>query len=224
MRSELFKVMKLELSFLLGGRRERLGWFIRTLVVSIAVIWLGPLMSLDLGDLRYVHASSPGLWLLLSAMMLDNLIKVRENDLIEILLQVYGSAYLRARYWFYLAVTYLSSLLLVIILHLITSLLAGFGFLEMSIPLLITLPFMGSVTFTTATTVVSVKVEGLKLLDTFSEAGAGLMILLLFVTLYLLEVLSCLAYSVVLLVASIMLAFLTDVYLSRHDFPALLTV
>jgi len=214
----------LELKLLTGSREGRVGWFIRALVASAAIMSLGLLVPLDSGDLRHVYVSLPGMWLLVSTFMLDNTIRVKKSGLIEILLQTYGPPYLRLRYLMYIAAMFLLSILLVLLILLVDSLIIGIETIWIDFLALIVITSLGSSIFATTTVLLSVKIGGLRLLDVFSLVIGGLTFLLTFSTPFLTKILmrELLAYT--LLIGAILVVALTAAYLDRHDFPALLTI
>ncbi len=185
---------------------------------------LGLLVSLEFGDLRYVYISLPGMWLLVSTFMLDNTIRVKKSGLIEILLQTYGPPYLRLRYIMYVAVMFLLSILLVLLIWLVDSLIIGIGTMWIDFLTLIVITSLSSSIFSTATVLLSVKIGGLRLLDAFSLVIGGLTFLLTFSTPFLMEILMRELLTYTLLIGALLVVALTAEYLDRHDFPALLAV
>ncbi len=216
--------ISLELTLLVRGRGKRIGWLIRVLVVSMAVLSLGLLSSLELGDLKNIYLSLPGVWLLSSALMMDNTVEIKNSGLAEILLQTYGPSYLGVRYLLYTVVTIPLSISFILLGGSSVSLMVGVGLSGLDVIPLLSLSVIGSTALMTVTVLLSVKIGGLRLLDTFSLASGGLTLLLIISMPFILEALKQEVLACMLLVGTFSIAALTTVYLMKHDFPALLTV
>ncbi len=214
----------LELTLLVMGRGKRIGWLIRVLLASMAVLSLGLLSSLEFGDLKYIYLSLPGVWLLSSALMMDNTVEIKESGLVKILLQTYGPSYMGVRYLLYTVVTIPLSISFILLGGSIVSLMVGVGLSGLDVLPLLSLPVIGSTALMTVTVLLLVKIGGLRLLDTFSLASGGLTLLLIISMPSILEALKQEMLACMLLVGTFSIAALTTVYLTKHDFPALLTV
>ena len=162
---------------LLRSRDFRGWWFIRVAAGSAMAIILGIPLLLLTRDFVSAYVSLLGIWYLLSALMLDTSLKAKECGLIELVLQRFGGMYLAVKYAIYLSITVLSSVLTVTS-FLVVSLSIG-ARIRTLIPLL-SMCFFGSTLFITITMVLVIGVGGRRVLDSFSYAVGGLLLIMLF--------------------------------------------